>query len=222
MAYFSGGHPGAYGCHFPVFIYGINIANIFTINSLHKPQPTSQWHASTVTDYASIPTLSFWSEPLAEDLRRFFTGRLKCRETAADLTHETYLRLHRLSLDKPPDNARAMAFHIAVHLAVDYQRKAAVRNRFGAEIDMDTQHETLAGNDASANPERILMSRQKLERLQQALDELPANCRTAFILHSLEGLGYAEIAARMGISKSMVGKHLAKAMTHCAERLDAQ
>jgi len=172
-----------------------------------------------VTDYASTSNLDFWSEPLAKDLLRFLTGRLKCRETAADLTHETYLRLHRLCRDSPPDDARALAFHIAVNLAVDYQRKTAVRNRFGAEIDADTLHDTLAGHD-SANPERILISKQRFGRLQQALDELPANCRTAFVLHSVEGLGYTEIAERMGISKSMVGKHLAKAMAHCAERLD--
>jgi RNA polymerase sigma factor (sigma-70 family) len=172
-----------------------------------------------VTDYASTSTLRFWSEPLAKDLLRFLTGRLKCRETAADLTHETYLRLHRICRESPPDDARALAFHIAVNLAIDYQRKAAVRNRYGAEIDADTLHDTLAAKD-SANPEQILMSKQRFGRLQQALDELPANCRTAFVLHSVEGLGYTEIAARMGISKSMVGKHLAKAMAHCAERLD--
>lgn len=173
---------------------------------------------SIVTDFATTDSFSFWSKPLADDLLRFLTGRLKCREAAADLTHETCLRLHRFCRDNPPDNARAMAFHIAVNLAIDYQRKAAVRQRFGAAVEIDTLHDTLAG-DESVGPERIVMSGQRLKHVRQALDELPGNCRTAFLLHSLEGLGYSEIALRMGISKSMVGKHIARAMLHCQERL---
>ncbi|MEQ1622443.1 MAG: RNA polymerase sigma factor [Methylococcales bacterium] len=160
----------------------------------------------------------FWNESLAEDLRIFLTGRVKCAETAADLTHETYLRLYQAVKENPPDNARALAFHIAVQLAIDYHRKTVVRERHHADVDFDSCVETISST--SAGPEQTLMARQRLGALQIALAELPVDCRTAFLLHGVDGLSYSEIAIRMDISKSMVGKHLARAMSHCAKRLE--
>jgi RNA polymerase sigma-70 factor (ECF subfamily) len=160
-----------------------------------------------------------WNDSLLDELRRFLTKRLKCPEAAADLTHETYLRLQQRDSANPPENARALAFHIAMNLAVDYQRKAAVRNRFMVVDEIDSITETSAAT--SGNPEQTLIAHQRLEILQGALDELPADCRTVFLLHGVEGLKYSEIAERLGISLSMVGKHLSRAMNHCAQRIDA-
>jgi len=163
-------------------------------------------------------TSSFWTESLAEELLRFLTGRLKCPETAADLTHETYLRLHQSVKRNPPDNARALAYRIALNLAIDYQRKIKVRNRHNSDAEFDTVTETIPST--SPRPERILAGQQRLGLLQKALDELPPNCRTAFLLHGVEGLKYAEIAERMGISKSMVNRLLSRALAHCTQKLN--
>jgi RNA polymerase sigma-70 factor (ECF subfamily) len=160
----------------------------------------------------------FWDEPLAKDLQRFLTGRLKCSETAADLTHETYLRLEQRIKKNPPDNARALAFRIALNLAIDYQRKVSVRNRYASSTPFDSALE-IASNQSS-QPDRTLIAQQQLTALKKALDELPVNCRTAFYMQSVEGLKYAEIASRLGVSKSMVNKLLAQAMIHCAQRLE--
>lgn len=161
-----------------------------------------------------------WNDSLANDLRRFLTKRLKCAEAAADLTHETYLRLRlqHSSADSSHDHARALAFHIAMHLAVDYQRKASVRNRYVTDDTAEAFAETPSGKQAQ--PEHILMARQRLKTLQNALDELAPDCRTVFLLHGIEGLTYKEIAARLGISVSMVGRHLSRAMLHCASRVE--
>lgn len=160
----------------------------------------------------------FWTESLAKDLLIFLTGRVKCPETAADLTHETYLRLYQSINNNPPDNARALAFRIAVNLAIDYQRKVTVRNRHISDVEVDSFAETIAGS--ATEPVDILMSQQRLGALQTALDELPTDCRTAFLLNGVDGLSYSEIAERMGISKSKVGRLLAQAITHCEQRLE--
>lgn len=160
----------------------------------------------------------FWNKSLAEDLLRFLTSRTKCPETAADLTHETYLRLDRKVKEAPLDNARALAFHIALNLAIDYQRKASVRRRYAANIPLDSALEVVSGK--SCEPEQVLMARQQLAQMQKALNELPENCRTAFYLQSTQGLKYSEIAAHMGISKSMVNRLLSQAMAYCAAQLD--
>lgn len=160
---------------------------------------------------------AFWTESLAAELLRFLTGRLKCPDIAAELTHDTYLGLRQIVDRTPPDNPRAMAFRIAINLAIDHQRKAAIRERFGADADIDMLADTLPGN--AAQPEQILIGQQRLRALHLALDGLPHACRSVFLLHGVDGLTYAEIAQRLGISKSQVNKLLAQAMSHCARQL---
>jgi len=159
----------------------------------------------------------FWNEVLAKDLQGFLTSRVKCAEAAADLTHETYLRLDKKVKESPPDNARALAFRIALNLAIDYQRKAIVRNKYASNMAFDDALEV--SSNQSTEPEKALMGQQQMLIMKQALNELPVSSRTAFYMHSVDGLKYAEIADRMGISKSMVNKLLSQAMKHCAERV---
>ncbi|WP_411727773.1 RNA polymerase sigma factor [Methyloglobulus sp.] len=165
----------------------------------------------------SDPAL-YWSEALAEELLNFLTKRLKCSEVAAEITHETFLRIHENAESNPPNNARAMAYRIAVNLANDYQRKIKVRSRFNAEIapgfSADSYPSEIPG------PEQIVMAQQRLQALQGALDELDAECRTAFLLQSIDGLTHHKIAARLGISRVKVHRHLMKALAHLALRVD--
>jgi RNA polymerase sigma-70 factor (ECF subfamily) len=159
----------------------------------------------------------YWNVSLADDLLRFLTGRLNCPEAAADLTHETFLRLHQFVQDNPPDNARALAYRIAINLATDYQRKIKVRENITVVIEPGLLADISAST--APGPEQIVMAKQRLQQFHSVLDELPANCRTAFLLHGIDGLTYEEIAVQMGISDSMVYKHLTKAINHCIKRL---
>ncbi|MBP5058251.1 sigma-70 family RNA polymerase sigma factor, partial [Pseudomonas chlororaphis] len=63
---------------------------------------------------------------------------------------------------------------------------------------------------------------QRLERLKSVLAELSPRRREALMLHRFEGLSQAQIAERMGISLSMVEKHIAFALLHCKQRLEQE
>ena len=60
---------------------------------------------------------------------------------------------------------------------------------------------------------------QYLEQLKAVLAELSPRRREALMLHRFEGLSQAQIAERMGISVSMVEKHIAFALLHCKQHL---
>ncbi len=175
-----------------------------------------------MTSSSTLDIALYWNEALAEDLLHFFTGRIKCAEAAADLTHETFLRFHQFIQATPPNNARALAFSIAVNLATDYQRKMKVRQKVMVEGELEPYHLAEAQTAAVNEPERIAIAQQQLQRVYAALKELPADCRDAFIMQSINGLTHAQIAARLGVSQVKVYRLLIKAMAHCQLRLNAQ
>lgn len=56
---------------------------------------------------------------------------------------------------------------------------------------------------------------QALFLVDQALNGLSANAKSAFIYSQIDGLTYSEIAARLEVSTSMVRKYIAQALTRC-------
>lgn len=60
---------------------------------------------------------------------------------------------------------------------------------------------------------------QLMEALMAALEELPLACQKVYIRHRLEGWTHAEIAADMGVSRSMVEKHMNRAILHIHDKL---
>jgi len=69
------------------------------------------------------------------------------------------------------------------------------------------------------DPERIITGEQALMQALAAIEALPSRCREAFELHRFEGLRYIAIAHHMGISTSMVEKHIAEAMLRVTRAL---
>jgi RNA polymerase sigma-19 factor, ECF subfamily len=65
------------------------------------------------------------------------------------------------------------------------------------------------------SPERIAAAIDELAAIAQLLDGLPAKPRRAFLLSRLDGLGYGEIAAELGVSTSMVKQYIARVLSHC-------
>ncbi len=57
--------------------------------------------------------------------------------------------------------------------------------------------------------------------MEFALEQLPPNPLTCLILHCREGWTLDEIGLCLGVSRSMVKKHIAKAMLHCRQAMQA-
>ena len=72
---------------------------------------------------------------------------------------------------------------------------------------------------ADDNPLQDVLDSELLEALQEALDELPWNQRSAWLLREVEGLGYDEIAHAMGTTVGSVRGHLHRGRRQLAERM---
>jgi RNA polymerase sigma-70 factor (ECF subfamily) len=149
----------------------------------------------------------------------FLSGKVADRAMAADLTQESYARAYAAQgSGDGVNNPRAMLYRIARNLVIDHHRHAEVRT----EVEMPACEQAVATAPAprSLEPEVATASRQGVLALAQAIDNLPPRCREAFMLNRFDGLSYAEVAGRMGISVKMVEQHISNALDACARCRD--
>lgn len=142
-------------------------------------------------------------------LRGWIARRTACAQSADDLVQDTFFRLIEKGLDTPLRDPRSFLVTIARRLVIDQGRRAAIERAF-----LEAQR-VATSTDTPPSPERILAAIGELEIIVAALDTLPSRARQAFLLARLEGLEHAEIAGRIGVSKSMVKQYVAKAYACC-------
>jgi len=143
------------------------------------------------------------------ELRTFLFRRVGCREIAAELTQETFIRMMSYQTGESIQNVRAMLYRIAGNLAIDHHR-TYMKHPESVCIDDLAYDEQLATD--LTDPARVMCARQILERLCAAVEELPPQCHRAFVLHKFDGHSHAEIAERLGITRNAVEKLLIRAL----------
>jgi RNA polymerase sigma factor (sigma-70 family) len=65
--------------------------------------------------------------------------------------------------------------------------------------------------DDSLGPEALVLQRQTVEQVQNAMESLPADFREVIVLRELEGLSYKDIAAIVGVPIGTVMSRLSRA-----------
>ena len=148
------------------------------------------------------------------ELEVYLSRRVRCAQTAADLTQEAFLRLAQQPAEAGAVNARAYLYRIARNLVIDHFRQEESRQT------RPVPAEDLATLPDEAPPlERTAAARQRLDLLLRAVAELPPRTQEVFLLNRIEGLTHVEVARRLGISESSVQKHIARALDHAMQRL---
>jgi RNA polymerase sigma factor (sigma-70 family) len=151
------------------------------------------------------PSLETLYERNAKRLLRFFSRRTH-PDDAADLVHDTFARFAGLDECRRAEVEEHDAYlsRVATNVLRDRARSAA-RRAIDASIGQSSPVDTV-------DPHSLLEDRDALRRLEQAVDALPSRRRRIFLLHRLENLTYAEIAAEVGMSEKGVKKQMAKAL----------
>ncbi len=148
-----------------------------------------------------------------EELIGTWTRRLRNRQQAEDLAHDTFVRVLE-SKSSAVEQPRAYLHQTARNIAVDAYRREDRREALTLEaFDQRSPH--------SGDPEHFMHAIQLADSIERALAELPLNCRKIFIWQKIEGLTQQEIAERLGLSKNMVEKYMIRTLRHLRDRLDA-
>jgi RNA polymerase sigma factor (sigma-70 family) len=146
---------------------------------------------------------------------RLLVRRTADQEEAKDLLHDIFFRIARLGarpsagLDRP----KAYLSRMAANILRDRAKSAAHQAR---AHQVPVELVPLAGPDQ----QRLLESRDMLARLEAAMLRLRPRTREIFMAHRLDGLSYAEIAERTGLSVKGVEKQMSKAIAQIDRMLD--
>lgn len=140
--------------------------------------------------------------------------KTQCPHDAADLAHDTFLRVITGQDVAQLREPRAYLLVIASRLLINRNRRRQV------EAEALRQIAVLLELEDVQDPQRIAETQDLLSQILLLLTrELPQNVQRAFLLARVQGLSYAAIAQRLKVSESSVKQYLARALAHCHMRL---
>lgn len=138
----------------------------------------------------------------------WFRRRLSGAPCAADLAHDTFVRLmtarNAPSIQKP----RAFLRTLAHGVVVNHWRRQDIERAWRDAL-------AVLPEPVAPSPEERVLALETLYRIDAMLDRLNPKARTAFLLSQLDGMSYADIAEMLSVSERMVKKYMAQAMLQC-------
>jgi RNA polymerase sigma-70 factor, ECF subfamily len=166
------------------------------------------------------------SEFLAQAERRAFKQAayaVRDDHAALDIVQDAMMRLAEKYGGQPAAELPLLFQRILQNAIRDHFRRQKVRNlwttllsSFSGGHDGEDEHdplETLAGEGDPANdPESSLDRAQTLAVIEQALQQLPARQREAFLLRYWHDMSVTETASAMGCSEGSVKTHCSRAV----------
>ncbi|MCO7555514.1 MULTISPECIES: sigma-70 family RNA polymerase sigma factor [Pseudomonadaceae] len=135
--------------------------------------------------------------------------QLRNRADAEDTAAETFCQLLAARVD--PDSIeqpRAYLSTIARRLIFDRHRRKRLEQAYLERL-------MLLPEELVPSPEESHLLLEALHAIDHSLAGLPLTVKKAFLMSQLDGLGYAEIARRLGVSERTVGRYMTQALRQC-------
>jgi len=118
---------------------------------------------------------------------------------AQDVAQEAFIKAYRALGNFRGDSAfYTWLYRIAINTAKNY---LVSRSRRNSDYQVDIQDAEVFENapqlQGMETPERLLLNQEIIDTIQEAIDKLPEDMRTAIMLREFEGMSYEEIAEAM-------------------------
>lgn len=130
-------------------------------------------------------------------------------EKAHDAVQEAFVKLWENCSKVSPEKARSYVYTVANNMYLNVIKSEKVRLKY-ADKSEKTTHES---------PEYVMEEKEFKDKLDRALDSLPENQRTTFLLNRIDGKKYAEIADIEGVSVKAIEKRMHLALKTLREQI---
>jgi len=150
--------------------------------------------------------------PLEAALMQFLRRSWRNQNEIDDLCQDIYVRVFEAANERVPQPVKPFVFATARNLLIDRARREHIVS-FEAVSDLDA----LGVAIDEPGPDRTIIAREELRRLQSALEHLPKPYRDALVMKKVEGLSRKEIAQRLGVDENTVKHNIANAMYALAD-----
>jgi RNA polymerase sigma-70 factor (ECF subfamily) len=139
-------------------------------------------------------------ERYSPDVYRFALYMCGDSALAEDITHESFVRAWVTPGRIDVGTVKAYLFMIA-------------RNLYRAELKRRGRLAALSDNiyDLRPSPDSIADGRLELQEALDALQTLPETDRAALLMHALDGMAHAQIAAVLGVTEGAVKVRICRA-----------
>lgn len=160
---------------------------------------------------------------VAEHSHRLFRVAYRITGNEADaeeVVQDAFLRGYRkLATFESRANFGTWIYRIAVHCALDRIHGKKVDETARVSEETDPEQDELQVQDASAGPDRMLLSGEIGALQQDAMRSLTPQERTAFVLRHMEDCSAEEIAAALHIAPSAAKHTVYRAVQKMRARL---
>ncbi len=155
-------------------------------------------------------------------LQRLLSRFIRDSTEVEDVTQEAFIKAYRALPSFRGDSAfYTWLYRIGINTAKNYL--VAMGRRAPTTTDIDSEEaEGFEDGDQLRDlntPENEMMSRQVGETVNQTLEQLPEELRTAITLREIEGLSYEDIANIMNCQIGTVRSRIFRAREAIAEKL---
>ncbi|MBB6011774.1 sigma-70 family RNA polymerase sigma factor [Aquamicrobium lusatiense] len=140
---------------------------------------------------------------------RFAARLVGGRDNGEEVVQDAWVSLAVRGGATPIEHPKTYFFTATRNAAIAFT--AREQREWSRRVDFDALTESELADETLARYEQT----RQLAKLAVFLNELPPACRKAFIMNKFEGYSHPEIASRLGISVSMVEKHVVRALLHC-------
>ncbi|MBK4991716.1 MULTISPECIES: sigma-70 family RNA polymerase sigma factor [unclassified Pseudomonas] len=142
---------------------------------------------------------------LLQHVRRQLSNRPDAEDTAA----ETFCQIIAARVDPATiEQPRAYLATIARRLIFDRHRRRRLEQAYLERL-------MLLPEALAPSPEETHLLLEALHAIDHSLAGLPLVVKKAFLLSQLDGLPYAEISRRLGVSERTVGRYMTQALRQC-------
>jgi RNA polymerase sigma-70 factor, ECF subfamily len=155
-------------------------------------------------------------------LGRLLSRMIRDQAEVEDVVQEAFIKAYRALPNFRNDSAfYTWLYRIGINTAKNHLVAMGRRPRAVPEIEVEDAENFEDGDELRtiATPETELMSKQVAKAVNEAVEGLPDELRTAISLREIEGLSYEEIATLMNCPIGTVRSRIFRARETIAEKL---